>query len=349
MIVGERSNGKTYDIKKLVQEKFKNTGGKFVYLRRLEEQIARKEMKRLFEDQSDLSMDLFGDYIHYTTEAGFFYYNSEAIPVTIGYPFCVEKGVTKKGIPWNDVTTIFFDEFLEYGRPIENEFPKFLNVVSTIVRKRKVGEVDIYMVANTVTQFSEYFKCFGIDPKKLKQGQIMYFKHQNGVTCAIEYCRSANIVNGVKQKNDFLGFDNSPTSSMILYGEWEYDVANTAEIDGIGWNCNRRLLPFYITALGETYELSMYESDDPILFVRKLNTQNGEVRREIRYNISYDNSIKLFSKNGIVPMYSKINKLCDDETRAYWDLSKSCIEAKRVVYDKIASGSDFMKIYPYVK
>lgn len=44
-------------------------------------------------------------------------------------------------------------------------------------------------------------------------------------------------------------------------------------------------------------------------------------------------------------MYGKINRLVDDTTRAYWDIFKACIEAKRVVYDKISSGSDFMKVY----
>ncbi len=349
MIIGERSNGKTYDIKKLAQKNYLETGGKFVYLRRMADQITRKELRKLFEDQSDLSLDMFNDYIHYSTDHGFYVLDDESNIKTIGYPFCIENGITKKGIPWNDVNFIFFDEFLEYGRPIENEFTRFLNIISTIVRKRNKDEVKIYMVANTVTQFSEYFKFFGVDPKKLKQGHIYYVKHDNGVTAAIEYCSSMNIVKGVKQKNDFLGFDNSPASNMILYGEWEYDIVNIAEIDGIGWKEKRRLMPFYITALAEVYEISMYESDNPIMFIRKINTQNGEVNKYIRYNITYDNSIKLVNKNGIVPMFAKVNKLCDEETQAYWDILKMCIEAKRVVYDRIESGSDFNKIFPYVK
>lgn len=346
IIIGERSNGKTYSVKEYVQRNFKMGMGKFVYLRRTAKQISRKEMKELFSDQNEIAFELFDDYIHYTTDLGFHYYNENGEAVTIGRAFCVEEGAVKKGIPWNEYTTIFFDEFLEYGNPIENEIAKFINVISTIVRKR--DNVNIFLIANTVTKLSEYFKLFGIDIKKLKQGQIYFGKHSNGVTYAIEYCSSSNIVDGKKQKNKYVGFDNNPTSNMILYGEWEYDIVNTSSIDGIGWNSKRRLLPFYCTANGEVYEISLYESEDPITFVRKINTQCGEVRKEIKYNLSYDNSLQLVTKAGIVPTYSKFNSLIDKETLTYWDITKLCIDAKRVVYDKIESGSDFMKIYPYI-
>lgn len=306
-------------------------------------------MRRLFEDQNEISFDLFDDYIQYSTDLGFYYLGKNDEPVTIGYPFSIEAGLQRKGIPWNDVNIIFFDEFLEYGSLIEDETAKFINIISTIVRKRGKRDVKIYLVANTVTPHSPYFDLFGINIKKLRQGQIMYFKHSNGVTGVIEYCKSMNIVDGIKQKNDFLGFDNNPTANMVLYGEWEYNVVNTQKIDGIGWDCERRLFPCYVTAYGEVYEFSIYESDCPIVFCRKINTQNGEVRKEIRYNLSYDNTIQLNNKNGYVPMVGKLNKLVDEEIRGYWDLIKLCIEAKRVIYDNMESGSDFMKIYEYIK
>ena len=347
LIVGERSNGKTYSVKERIIDRCRlEPDFKFIYIRRRSEQTTRKIMRRLFEDISDYAEEKLGGYIQYSTDRGFFYEDENENIRVVGYPMSVEMGVTQKGIPWNDVKLIMFDEFLEYGFPIEDEWAKFQNVISTIVRKRE--DVEIFMLANTVTKFSEYFAHFGIDPKKLKQGEITYGKHQNGVTFAIEYCKSANIIDGVKQKNMYLGFDNDPTSNMIMYGEWDYDVVNTLNIDGKGWNISRRLIPMYITAIGEVYELSIYESENPIAFVRKINTQNGMVRSEIEYNLSYDNSLILTTKNGIVPMYGKVNELIDDTVREYWRIFKLCIEAKRVVYDKIASGSDFMKIYKYL-
>lgn len=348
LIVGERSNGKTYSVKERIIDRVRaEPGFKFIYIRRRAEQITRKIMKRLFEDIADYADEKIGDYIQYSTERGFYYIDPATNNyVTIGYAMSVEMGVTQKGIPWNDVTLVLFDEFLEYGFPIEDEWAKFINLMSTIVRKR--DNVEVFMLANTVTKFSEYFSHFGIDPKKLKQGEITYGKHQNGVTFAVEYCRSANIVDGVKQKSMYLGFDNDPTSNMIMYGEWDYDVVNTLNIDGKGWNVQRRLIPMYITAIGEVYELTLWEDKNPIAFVRKINTQQGLVRSEILYNLSYDNSLVLTNKNGIVPMYGKVNRLMDEETRAYYEIFCLCIQAKRVVYDKISSGSDFMKIFKYL-
>lgn len=348
LIVGERSNGKTYSVKERIMDRIKyEPDFKFVYIRRRQEQVTRKIMRRLFEDISDKFEENIGDYIHYSTDAGFYLDDGQFAGRTVGYCMSVEMGVTQKGIPWNDIKLILFDEFLEYGFPIEDEWAKFINLISTIVRKRE--DVEIFMLANTVTKFSTYFQQFGIDPKKLKQGEIMYGSHQNGMTFAIEYCRSANIIDGIKSKNKYLGFDNDPTSNMIMYGEWDYDVVNTSNIDGIGWSANRRLIPIYLTALGEVYELSIYEQQNPIAFVRKLNTQNGMVRADIKYNLSYDNSLILTTKNGIVPMYGKINSLVDESTKAYYDIFCLCVQAKRIVFDKISSGSDFMKIYKNMK
>lgn len=304
-------------------------------------------MKRLFEDISEYAIDELGDFIKFSTESGFYILGADEQPRVVGYAMNVENGVTQKGIPWNDIKLIMFDEFLEYGFPIEDEWAKFINLVSTIVRKRE--DIEIFMLANTVTKFSEYFSHFGIDPKKLRQGEIMYGKHQNGMTFAIEYCKSANIIDGIKTKNMYLGFDNDPTTNMIMYGEWEYDIVNTNNIDGKGWSINRRLLPIYLTALGEVYELSLYEDKNPIAFVRKINTQGGFTRKEIKYNLSYDNSITLTSKKGVVAMYGRMNSLVDQNTLAYWDIFCKCIEAKRVVYDTIASGSDFMKAFTNIK
>ena len=344
IIVGERSNGKTYSVKERIINRIKfEPEFKFIYVRRRQEQTTRKIMRRLFEDISDYTEEQIGDFLKYSTDKGFYYLDENDVEHIVGYAMSVEMGVTQKGIPWNDVKLIMFDEFLEYGFPIEDEWAKFQNLISTIVRKRE--DVEIFMLANTVTKFSEYFAHFGIDPKKLKQGEITYGKHQNGVTFAIEYCRSANIVNGIKQKNMYLGFDNDPTSNMIMYGEWDYDVVNTTNIDGKGWNVKMRLLPMYVTAIGEVYELSIYEEENPIAFVRKINTQAGMVRSDIEYNLSYDNSLILTNKNGVVPMYGKVNALMSDEINEYWKSIKLCIEAKRVVYKKIPSGSDFMKIF----
>lgn len=350
MIIGERGNGKTYSAKMYLINQYILKREKFAYVRRRADQIVRKDMKRLFADINDrcLEDDVLGDYIKYTNELGFYINGEHDEPLVLGYPFSVENSTYKKGIPWNDIKTIFFDEFLEYGNSVNDEIPQFLNLVSTIVRNR--DDVNIIMCANTVTRMSPYFDLFGIDLKKLKQGQIYTFSHLNGVTGAIEWCASSNIKqDGTKVSNAYIGFDNNPTSNMILYGEWEYDKVNTFKIDGTGWESNRKLIPMYLTALGEVYEMSVYENKNPILFVRKINTQEGLVSKHIRYNLSFDNRLTLVNKNGIVPQYGAVSELMDEDILAWWTIVKRCIESKRVVYSKLQDGSDFMRIYMQLK
>ena len=346
LIIGERSNGKTYFAKTYCYEHFLKTGRKFIYLRKRKDSISRKEMKKLWADlNEDRILDELHDTIKYTNDRGF-YYDNGSESITIGYPMSLEDYEAKKGIPFNDVDIIFFDEFIEQRGDMEDEWKRFINIVSTVRRKRE--DVEVFLVANTITRYSTYFENFGIDIKRLKQGEISYIKHEMGVELAIEYCRSLNKTSGVLNKDHYFGFDHSPVSKMIMYGEWDYDVVNIKEVDGIGWNSERHLIPMYLTALGEVYEMSEYVSPNPIVFVRKVNTQNGVVKPYIKFNLSYDSSLTLVSniKGKIirVPQYGKVNELLPESVMAFWKLLMLCIEAKRVVFDSMSTGSDFVRI-----
>lgn len=344
VIFGERSNGKTYAVKKEVITKYATEKRKFIYVRRKHSMITRKWMIRLFEDinENDFSLNTLGGYIKYSIDNGFYFINEQGELETIGYVTSLDDCYTMKGIPFNDIDIIFYDEFIDLDPPMENEISKFMHIVSTVVRKRE--GVAIYMIANTVSKFSVYYELLGIDPKKLKQGFIYYIKHSLGATIAVERCKSMNVLNGEKVTNEYLGFDDNPATDMILFGEWEYDIVNTKKVDNITWNSKRLLLPFYITGNGEVYELSIHLSDNPVAFVRKINTQNGLVRKDIKYNLSVDSSVILTNANGIVPIYFKFNKLIDEQTLNYWKLFNLCFESKRIIYNSLESGSDFAKV-----
>jgi len=346
LIIGERSNGKTYAVKMQCYKHYRMTGKKFVYIRKRRDSISRKEMRKLWADvNEDYILDDLHDTIKYTPDSGF-YYENENERITVGYALSLEDYESKKGIPFNDVDIIFFDEFIEQRGDLEDEWRRFINLVSTIRRKR--DDVEIYLVANTITRYSTYFDNFGIDIKRLKQGEISYIKHELGVELAIEYCRSLNKSKGSLKADKYFGFDHSPVSKMIMYGEWDYDVVNVKEVDGIGWKSERRLIPMYVTALGEVYEMSEYVSPNPIVFVRKVNTQNGVVKPYIKYNLSYDNSMALVTnvkgKIARVPQYGRVNDLLPKDVTEFWRMLLLCIDAKRVVFDTMGTGSDFVRI-----
>lgn len=339
MIIGERSNGKTYSVKEHMLQKA-SQGGMFIYLRRRHKYVTRAKMYALFDDMESLQYELFGTNIKYTTDLGF-YVSTEEGNKTIGKAVAIEDGMDMKGIPFEKITTILFDEFIDYSY-FEDEIPKFLNLISTIVRERT--NVEIFMLGNTIARYSPYFTAFGIDASKLVQGKIHYFAHKNGATVSLEYCLTRSAEGTKKKHHKYLGLDDNETVRMILYGEFDQKEVQTENIDGIGWNCRRRKIPLYITATGDTFELSLYEKRNPILFVRRINTQQGKVSVDIKYNLSFDNSVQLVSKNGLVPFYKRISTFFDIETIELMKIAKECCRTGRVVYDNSLTGTEFERM-----
>ena len=335
-----RSNGKTYAVKERILEHIKN-GNKFMYIRRRHNYVTRSKMVKLFSDISDKCEKYFGDYFRYSTEKGF-YYNDGKDEKIVGYCTSVEDAYTIKSIPYNDVTIILFDEFMDIEY-MEDEISKFLHAISTIVRERT--NVEIFMLANTVSKYCPYFDLFKVDSRKLKQGSIAYLKHKNGASVAIEYCKNKVDKIGETKKHKYLGFDQNQTVDMILYGEWEYAVSNIKDVDGISWNSSRRLIPAYLTALNRVYEMSISNTRFPVVFVRKVNTQDGKVNERIKYNLSYDKTVLLSNKNGVVPCFGKVCTFLDDGVLNDIKIVAKCYDAKRIVFDTQETGTEFIQAF----
>lgn len=339
-IVGERSNGKTYSVKERIIDKLYLNGDKFVYMRRMHRHITRKKMKKVFQDINEYAYEKLNSFISYDTENDFTITDENGKKQTVGACVSIEDAIDLKGIPYNEIKTIFFDEFLDLNY-MDDEIERFLNIISTIVRER--NDVEIFLCGNTISKYCPYFDLFGVDPRKLKQGEIAYFTHKKGVTFALEYCKSKVQEMGKEKTHKYLGFDDNKTVDMILYGDWEYKETNIKNVDGIGWNSNRTLIPTYITSLGNVYEMSLTQEKDKILFVRKLNTQNGFVKTIIKYNLSFDNSVILNTKNGSVPIYSKVSKMFMGENLYnQLQIAKECLRVNRVVYDTFETGTEFL-------
>ena len=52
MLLGQRSNGKSYQVKQTVLENAYNNGMKFIYLRRWKEDVRQKAVTSYFEDMN---------------------------------------------------------------------------------------------------------------------------------------------------------------------------------------------------------------------------------------------------------------------------------------------------------
>ena len=104
---------------------------------------------------------------------------------------------------------------------LPDEFVLFMNVLSTIIRER--DNVKIFMLGNTVNQYSPYFNEMGIYKiKEMKPGTIdVYTYGTSGLKVAIEYCGTSQ---KNKKKSDIYFAFNNPKLQMITNGGWEIDI-----------------------------------------------------------------------------------------------------------------------------
>lgn len=140
--------------------------------------------------------------------------------------FAIEFSITGeehyKSTSYPGVRFIFFDEFISRGYYLPDEFIKFQNLVSTIVRNRT--DIRIFMAANTINKYCPYFEEMGLkNVKTQKQGTIDLYKYGNSdLTVAFEYAKDESKGRS-KVASKYFAFDN-PKLKMITTGEWEIDL-----------------------------------------------------------------------------------------------------------------------------
>lgn len=225
--VGGRGIGKTYSVCKTIIEDYFNKGKRGAYIRRYEEEITPKNIAALFDPHLSLIIALSnGEYngVYYRTKEWHFCYYDEEGKVIKKDPtaFCISAAIntwmTTKGQDRGIVNTILFDEFLIREQYLRDEFVDFMNVVSSLIRDRD-GAI-IYMLANTVSKYSPYWKEFGITGvETMEQGEIRVYQYGNSeLTLAIEYCADVSATDKVASK--YFAFDN-PRLQMVSSGKWE--------------------------------------------------------------------------------------------------------------------------------
>lgn len=231
VIIGERSNGKTYTcLLEAVRNFFKN-GSHFAYIRRWQEDVRGRRGQALFSslvENGEIERLSKGKFTGVHFYAGKFYFctfeNGKAIYNDLdvfGYAFALSSSEHDKSTSYPKVETVIFDEFLTGKTYLPDEFVLFMNVLSTIVRKRT--GITIYMLGNTVNKYSPYFSEMGLtNVSKQKQGTIDVYKYgSSDLSVAVEYCSTLD--KDSKANSAYFAFDNSKLA-MITTGAWELDL-----------------------------------------------------------------------------------------------------------------------------
>ena len=264
VIIGERSNGKTYACLKYALDNFFKKGEEFVYLRRWNDDVKTKRMQTLFTPFKDYLEKRNGKVIF---KSGTFYFVDldTEIETVMAYALSISEVEHMKSSSYENVTTVIFDEFLTRRVYLVNEFVSFMNVLSTIIRKRE--NVIIFMLGNTVNRFCPYFSEMGLkNIEHMKQGTIDLYKYSSGMTVSVEYCSN---LNRVKKGSSYFAFDN-PDLKMITEGKWELGI-----YPHISWHLYSEniFFSFVISFNDKLYQGDIYNDDNGIyIFIHNKTT-----------------------------------------------------------------------------
>lgn len=246
IIIGQRSNGKTYQVVKKIDDAHRDRGEWGYYVRRWLDDLKADKIENLFSNHNpDIKYwrhtfrDADGDIVAGTVALT----QSEHFKGTVVPPEC---------------KYIFLDEMFPETREIDREFERWQSVCSTIIRDR--DDVIIYMVGNTVRRTSTYFDHYGINPAKLRKGEISLIesKQKDGSTVkiAIEWCSKNYHV----ARNSNYYFVDTAEENMLIDGDFESGFHYTNEFSGVKltyWNRATKL-PIGVEHNGTFYEFRFY-------------------------------------------------------------------------------------------
>lgn len=233
MVIGERSNGKTYSSMDYCLEKYFTTGEQFAYLRRWGEDVKPGKLSELWAGHvqnkrvTELSNGVFDTISYYNRKFYAATTDPETLevkkcPIPMGFVFDIAGMEHYKSVSFPGITTIVFDEFLSRNGYLPSEFILFTNTLSTIIRDR--DNVKIIMLGNTVNKYCPYFTEMGLrHVDKMKPGDKDVYQYgQTDLSVAVEMTRSAQ-ERGGKKSDVYFAFDN-PRLQMITGGAWEIGI-----------------------------------------------------------------------------------------------------------------------------
>lgn len=299
LIIGERSNGKTYSVLLYIVRLFAKCGYQGALLRRMQEDFVGKRGASLFNpliENGEIEKATNGEYnsVYYYASRWYFckYEENEkgikeriVADTPFMYAFAISQMEHEKGNGYPKVKTIVFDEFITRIAYLRDEFVLFMNTLSTIIRNR--DDVKIFMLGNTVNKYCPYFDEMGLRHiKDMKQGEIDIYqlKHSSGkiLKVAVEYCKPFD---KGKRSDFYFAFDNQKLE-MITNGVWEIDIYPHCPYK---YKPKNILFTYFIEFDRSLLQCEVVQVDDVCFtFIHRKTTPLKEPDKELIYSTKYD-------------------------------------------------------------
>lgn len=311
LIIGERSNGKTYAVLKYAVQEYFKTGGQLAIVRRWKEDVIGRRARDIFSalisnnEIEKISKGQFTGVCYYAGKFYFCNYDEKGKALyndcdDFAFCFALSENEHNKSISYPKITTIFFDEFLTRGLYLPDEFVLFMNTLSTIIRQRQ--DVKIFMCANTVNKYAPYFREMGLAHiTAMEQGSIdVYTYGESKLTVAVEYCSNSK---SKKKNNFYFAFDN-PRLEMIKTGKWELDIYPHLPEKYLPKNI---LFIFFIEFEDEIFQCEVICTKHPFLYIHKKSTP---IKNDTDLVYSLDDTPKMNYNKSILKPTSRLgNKI----------------------------------------
>ena len=331
ILLGQRSNGKSYAVKEKVLMKAYPKNKKFVYLRRYEIDVKTSDVESYFGDMPIESITD-GEYNFISAYRGNIYFatldedNNITRGPAIGRYVYLSGYHHFKSQTFPDTEDIIVEEFVTDGIYIDNEPEVLQNFVSTIARDNP--NVKVWMIGNTISRVCPYFEEWCLDKiPRQKPGTIDTYTFERydepseqivKTLIAVEYCESTGSISSL-----FFG----KSAEHITAGQWQ-----TKDMPK---------LPSKKDDYTMTYELLFEDNGFRIVMQLMVNPKNGgqfiyvypytyprTIKRKITNRFSTD-PFETNSFNPKIPAEVKMKELMD--------LGKIC-------YMDNLTGSDFENV-----
>lgn len=297
MIIGERSNGKTYAVLKHGLEKYFADGSELAIVRRWDTDYKGRRGQQMF---ASLECNENGENTIYELSGGewdsAYYYGArwylarhedDGTIVKSDFPFCYAFAISQqehdKSTSYPKVRTILFDEFLTRSAYLPDEFILFMNTLSTIIRNR--DDVTIFMCGNTVNKSSLYYKEMGItNIKNMKQTDIdVYTYGESNLKVVVEFSDSPD---KNKKSNVYFAFNNPKLSMITGKGNvWEMDIYPHCPIK---YKPKDILFIYFIHYEGDLLQCEIVRKDDLYFtFIHVKTTELQNEKTDIVYSADY--------------------------------------------------------------
>lgn len=290
IIIGERSNGKTYALLKHILECYIKESSEGAYIRRWNDDIVGKRAENVFnalEANGEIGKITKGKYSRVIfSRSGWHLANFDekvnrmkADKNAFCHAFSLTGYEHDKSTSYPNIRNIVFDEFLTRNMYLRDEFIIFMNVLSTIIRDRT--DVKIFMLGNTVNKYAPYFAEMGLrNVETQEQGTIDVYTFANKLKIAVEYCGNAT----GKKSNKYFSFANARLN-MITSGKWEIAIYPHLPAH-YSINRNDILFTFFIRFGSKLIGCDIVQkNNDYFIFCRWQTKETSD--NDLEYSLSY--------------------------------------------------------------